>query len=239
MPLKQHYTEAMPITFDLVSCTQLLERRAQTHSEAHSNAQPFWAKADVLVVMPSTEPALAKSALKLAASRAGSVAHEVLILGVMDDERMGLVALHNLIFKNTQSNWYAYLAQDAFAGRDWLALGLEQLRNKKAKLLGFNDGKWQGQIAAFGLAHRDWINSIYSGDFFYPGYRSHFADCELTLIAREQGVYAYEPNAVVVEVDADKDTKPVNADDRSMFKARCQNGFAGRVKRPELLQLIR
>lgn len=30
-----------------------------------------------------------------------------------------------------------------------------------AGLLGFNDGKWQGQLASFGLADRAWAESIH------------------------------------------------------------------------------
>jgi hypothetical protein len=32
---------------------------------------------------------------------------------------------------------------------------------KQAGLLGFNDGKWQGQLASFGLADRAWAESIH------------------------------------------------------------------------------
>ena len=32
---------------------------------------------------------------------------------------------------------------------------------KQAGLLGFNDGKWQVQLASFGLADRTWAESIH------------------------------------------------------------------------------
>ena len=212
------------------------------HSSELAAAAKQWALHDVLIAMPATEAELARQALALAERRLGQLpahAARVLLLGVIDDDQRGLVAMHNLIFKATQSTWYGYLAQDAFAGRAWLEIALAQLERTQAHLLGFNDGKWQGQIAAFGLARRDWAQAIYSGDFFYPGYRSHFADAELTLIAREQKAYTYDPHAVMVEVDPHKDAKAVDASDRSMYLTRLKTGFASRVHDPQLLQLIR
>lgn len=210
----------------------------------------------VLCVMPSTQASQAEQALALAQRRMGASdlaqlgvsPEQVLLLGVLDDERLGLVALHNRVFRSLTCTWYGYLAQDAFAGRDWLSLALAALTPSGGardpaiparQMLGFNDGKWQGQIASFGLVRRDWAASLYGGDLFFAGYHSHFADTELTLIAREQQVYAYDPHAMMVEIDPDKDAKPVHAQDRSMFRTRVQTGFAGRVKRPDLLQLIR
>lgn len=188
-----------------------------------------------LVVMPSTDQAMARKAMHLAASRANAPG---LLLAVMDTERMGLVKVHNLVFRHSQSPWYGYLAQDAFAGRQWLSQAQAALAQANASLLGFNDGKWQGQIASFGLANRAWVDSLYEGDFFFPGYQSHYADVELTLIARDQGLYAYDPHAVMMEVDWDKDRAGVNMADKSLFKARAQNGFAGRVKSEQLRGLF-
>jgi hypothetical protein len=131
------------------------------------------------------------------------------------------------------------MAQDAFAGRQWLALALRALESRQAGLLGFNDGKWRGQLASFGLARRRWIEPLYGGDFFHGGYRRHYADAELTLIAREQGRYAYEPDSVLIEVDWDKDGAAVDAHDRALFARRRASGFEGLVLSPELLNLMR
>jgi hypothetical protein len=188
-----------------------------------------------LVVMPATDEAMAKKAMQLAAARADAPG---LLLVVMDQERMGLVKVHNLVFKHSDSPWYGYIAQDAFAGRHWLSQALDAVQKANASLIGFNDGKWQGQIAAFGLAKRAWVRSVYEGDFFFAGYQSHYADVELTLIAREQAQYAYDPNAVMVEVDWDKDRASVNVADKSLYKTRAQSGFAGRVQNQQLRELV-
>jgi len=192
-----------------------------------------------LVVLPVIDLEMGKNAAKLAASRANS---DGLVLLVLDSARIGLVKIHNQVFQSSKSTYYAYLAQDAFVGRNWLSLGVAALNAQgsgAAGLLGFNDGKWQGQLASFGLARREWVNEIYGGSFFFEGYSSHYADTELTLIAREQGRYAYEPNAVVIEVDWQKDTNPTtNAQDKSLFKTRAQQGFGGRVVSSELKGLF-
>ncbi|PUE33084.1 hypothetical protein B9Z35_06065 [Limnohabitans sp. Jir61] len=189
-----------------------------------------------LVVLPVIDLEMGKRAATLAASRANA---EGLVLLVLDTARMGLVKIHNQVFQNSSSTFYAYLAQDVFVGRNWLSLGVGALDIKSAGLLGFNDGKWQGQLASFGLARRDWVKEVYGGSFFFEGYNSHYADTELTLIAREQRQYAYEPNSVAIEVDWDKDTSPsTNAQDKSLFKTRATQGFGGRVMSPELRGLF-
>jgi hypothetical protein len=198
-----------------------------------------WQSTAAIMVMPFTDPAMAQKAANLAASRAGSLnasgglldaCAESILLAVHDSQRQGFVATVNQAFKVTQSPWLGYMAQDAFAGRNWLALALQKLQSQKdAALLGFNDGKWQGQLASFGLARRDWISKVYTDAFFFQGYHSHFADAELTLVARQQGVYAYEPQSVLVEVDWQKDQAAVNDADRRLFTTRKKSGFGNRV----------
>ena len=201
-----------------------------------------------VMVMPFTDPIMAQKAAELAASRAGSlrangelldVCAESILLAVHDTQRQGFVATVNQAFKVTQSPWLGYMAQDAFAGRNWLALALQKLQSQTgAALLGFNDGKWQGQLASFGLARRDWISKVYTDAFFFQGYHSHFADAELTLVARQQGVYAYEPQSVLVEVDWQKDQAAVNDADRRLFATRKKTGFGNRVSDPQWLNFI-
>lgn len=188
-----------------------------------------------VMVMPYTDLAQATRAARLAAGRAGVAS---LLLAVHDEARQGFIATANQAFAATQSPWFGYTAQDAFAGRNWLALAVQALQVKKAGLLGFNDGKWHGQLASFGLAERAWALSVYGGDFFYAGYSSHFADTELTLIAREQARYAYEPNSVLVEADWDKESAAVNAADRALYQRRAASGFDDRVRTTQLLRLF-
>ena len=188
-----------------------------------------------IMVMPFIDESQAIRAARLAASRAGV---DSLLLAVHDVGRQGFIATVNQAFAVTRSPWFGYMAQDAFAGRDWLQLAVNAMRIKNAGLLGFNDGKWQGQLAAFGLAERAWAQTVYDGAFFHAAYRSHFADTELTLIAREQGRYVYDPNSVLVEADWVKEGSSVNASDRDLYKSRAASGFGARVHNPRLLELF-
>ncbi|MBU3614817.1 hypothetical protein ICN46_07905 [Polynucleobacter sp. Latsch14-2] len=189
----------------------------------------------VLVAMPFTNADHAQRAAKLMASRASAPG---MILCIHDQAEEGFIALINRAFVKTQSAYFAYVAQDALAGRDWLKEALTAMGDRK-NFLGFNDGKWAGALAGFGLARRSWATQNYGGDFFYPAYKRHYADAELTLLAMQADAYAYEPNSLLVEVDWDKDASAVDADDRSLFLERKKKGFDGRVSNPTLLNHIK
>jgi len=113
------------------------------------------------------------------------------------------------------------------------------MKKTGAGLLAFNDGKWTGRMASFGLADRHWLQGIYGpGNLFHAGYRHHYGDVELSLIAREQKRYVYDANAVMIEVDYAKEAKAVDPKDRELFAERKLNGFDGRVKSTELLGMF-
>lgn len=188
-----------------------------------------------LVVMPFLDAEQAHKAAQLMASRAGA---EGLILAVLDAERAGFISLINTVFLHSRGTYFAYVAQDAFAGRDWLQLALTALGQDK-HFLGFNDGKWAGAMASFGLAKRAWAEKNYAGLFFHPQYQRHYADAELTLLALNEVCYAYDPNSVLLEVDWDKDGNAVNPEDRQRFLERQATGFDGRINNPALLNFIR
>jgi hypothetical protein len=187
-----------------------------------------------LVVMPFTQTKAAQQAALLMSNRAEAPG---LILAVHDNHQEGFVCLVNEAFKKTDSDYFAYVAQDAFAGRAWLSLAIAALGEKK-NLVGLNDGKWAGSIAAFGVARRSWIKTLYAGSFFHASYERHYADVELTLLALQEDVYAYDPEAVLIEVDWQKDISQVDVGDRKLFLERKASGFDQRVIRPELLKMV-
>lgn len=183
--------------------------------------------APVIAVLPWVRRAAAQRAARLMLARAGAALQ---VLAVRDDTGRGPVAIWNLALRRTRGAFVLYVAEDAFAGRLWLRFALEALRLKpRAGLVAFNDGKWFGQLAAFGLVRRAWLEPLYEGDLFFPGYARHYGDTELTLIARQQDALAYHPHAVLVEVDHDKDGKAVDEADRALFRQRAAQGFDGRV----------
>ena len=199
---------------------------------AHENAS--LSAGGVLVAMPFINADHAQRAATLMASRANAPG---MILCIHDEQEEGFIALINRAFAKTQSAYFAYVAQDAFAGKDWLKEALSAMGDQK-HFLGFNDGKWAGALAGFGLARRTWAAKNYEGNFLYPDYKRHYADAELTLLAMQAGVYAYDPSSLLVEVDWDKDSASVDPSDRKLFLDRKKSGFDGKVTNPALLNLI-
>lgn len=193
-------------------------------------------QADVLLVMPCTDVPMARRAASLMAQRAGAPGHALL---VEDLAGWGFIRIVNQVFRHTRGPYFGYVAQDAFAGRQWLALALEALQRPGKHLFGFNDGKWHGAFAGFGLAERGWAAHNYAGgEFFHPDYQRHYADVELSLLAMNEGAYIHDPRSLLVEVDWAKDSASVDAQDRALYQARAAAGFEGRVQSPELLQMV-
>jgi len=189
-----------------------------------------------LVVMPFIEPGLAKRSARQLARRAGTAG---LLYAVYDDKRLGFVAMANAVFRRSVSPWFGYAAQDAFAGRDWLRRGVEALERRSGGLLAFNDGKWNGALAAFGLVRREWALENYGGDLFMSKYKRHYADAELSLVAMQQKCLVYDPAAVLIEVDWEKEGQGVEAADRALFHARARDNYGGRVADSELRRIFK
>ncbi|MET0271086.1 MAG: hypothetical protein ABW173_11735 [Sphingomonas sp.] len=193
-----------------------------------------------LVVMPFIDLAPARRSAVQIARRAGT---PVSVLGVLDAGRSGFIAVANAAYRRSVAPWFAYVAQDAFAGRGWLAAGLRALEAEEdggaGGLLAFNDGKWGGALAAFGMVRRAWADGNYAGDLFHPAYRRHYADAELTVLAMQQRRLRHDPAALLVEVDWDKEQAGVAPEDRRLFADRADAGFDGRVADPALSRLFR
>lgn len=189
-----------------------------------------------IMVMPYTQRAEAERACENAARRSGL--KEGLILAVDDQARKGFIQVANTAFQRTESPWFGYFAQDAYAGRSWLSIATQTLETSNASLIAFNDGKWAGLLASFGLTRRSWAVRNYAGLFFHPGYLRHYADAELTLLAMQDKQYTYNANSVLIEVDWKKDSAPVHPQDKELFNQRKTNGFGNRVDNSKLLALF-
>ncbi|WP_052507928.1 hypothetical protein [Sphingomonas hengshuiensis] len=188
-----------------------------------------------LILMPFIDGEMANRSATQLARRAGATGK---LLCIHDSERVGFIRAANTAFRRSQASEIAYVAQDVFSSRNWLSVGLRGLHTRDGGLLAFNDGKWAGALAAFGMATMDWARSNYDGDLFHPAYKRHFADVELTLIAMQQGKLRFDPLSLLVEVDWDKDSAAVEAADRELFRERLTHGFDGRVTDSRLLQLF-
>lgn len=188
-----------------------------------------------LVVIPFTDAEMVARCAAQLARRAGA---QGTLLAIHDREGRGFIATANEAFRRSRAPFFAYVAQDAFAGRDWLKYGLAGIDQNAGGLLAFNDGKWHGALAAFGLVRREWASANYDGALFHPSYKSHYADVELTLVAMQQRRFRYVPQAMLVEVDWEKEAKAVSQEDRVQFHRRNQTAFDRKVTDPGLRRMF-
>lgn len=185
----------------------------------------------VAVIMPCIDAKLGMETAKVLLRRAGM---PCAIFVVLDSARQGFIRTLNDAAARISARYIVYLGQDAYPGRDWLHFAYRSLEESGKDLLGFNDGKWRGRIASFGMVRTQWAKALYGGAIFYPGYRSHKADNELTVIARALDTYEYAPDCVLVEYDPQKDFGGSNPVDNRLFNARFAQGFDGLVPRQRL-----
>lgn len=80
---------------------------------------------------------------------------------------------------------------------------------------------------------------------FFPGYRDHVVDGELTILAKALGEFVYEPDSVLVEIDPDKVfqgakvyTMTSHPPDRAVLRERFESRFGGLIP-PEQLDALR
>jgi glycosyltransferase involved in cell wall biosynthesis len=184
----------------------------------------------VAVVMPSIDIPKARETARLLAKRAGMSTR---IFIVEDTIRQGFIKTLNQIAARLNTRYVVYLAEDAFPGVNWLNLAYEKLERSGKGLLGFNDGKWHGRIASFGIVRKDWVKDIYGGDIFFSGYKSHRADNELTAIARATNQFIYLPDAVLMEIDikkifrsAENEASNFHNEDKRLFIRRYNESFS-------------
>ncbi len=182
---------------------------------------------EVICVLPYLDHALAQRLEEVLRVRANQPGRLVL---VEDDARLGFMMVANLVYSWTRSPFFAYLAQDAFPGEGWLGSAVTTLRQTQAGLLAFNDGRFHGTLAVFGMVRRDWLKTIYPRFLFHPGYTSHFGDTELTAIASLRNMLFFNPAALLVEVDFEKHKKGYNEADAELYRKRAATGFDGLVE---------
>ena len=173
---------------------------------------------DVVALMPCIDLEQGKKAADIMIRRAG---FPLLIVIILDDARIGFVASVNKAYRLTSSKYVIYLAQDAFPGRYWLILAYLAMEKSNKGLLAFNDGKWFGDLASFGMVRREWVASYYEENLMNPVYKSHAADNELTDIAKSSDMYYYDSRIVLLEVDYKKGlTWSATEEDLKKYRAR-------------------
>ena len=190
----------------------------------------------IIVIMPHIDWQLANKTANLLKERSGITNEcDVEYFIVEDTERSGFITTVNHFFKKEYGDYYVYLAQDVFPGLNWLKIAYDTIKREKKGLLGFNAGRWHDRLASFGMVSRGFAEEIYGDKLFNDEYKSHFADVELTLIAKEMNQFVYEPKAVLFELD-ERMIKPANEDDLKVFNKRREEHFDGLVNSKYLLE---
>ena len=177
---------------------------------------PIEAKA--IFVMPFIDYQEASKACKIFSVRANST--DGVLLAIHDIHRLGFVNVANEIYNLTSSELFGYFASDAFPSRRWLEFSLASFSNNDIGLLSYNDGKWFGRLAGFGLVKRSWLTDYYTNSLFFSDYKSHYGDTEISVLAHATYKLGYNANIVIMEVDYNKDTKSVNQNDKLIFQKR-------------------
>jgi hypothetical protein len=150
------------------------------------------------VVMPSIDLHQAVQAARRMIALAGMP----LCMVIVDDRvRQGFVKTLNDTAQRLNAEYLAYVAQDALAGKDWLKNAHEKITSENKSVCAFNDGIFFGGLAQFGLVRTSFTDEHYGGRrIFFPGYRTHRADEDLSHLAHALGQYTYAPNALLMEV---------------------------------------
>ena len=193
----------------------------------------------IAVIMPCIDREKGEKTAQVLKHRAG-IDCEVLV--VLDDIRQGFIKTLNAAATRVDVKYIVYLAQDAYPGREWLKCAYDVLENTGKGLLAFNDGKWHGYIASFGMVRTSWVKTLYNGPVLFPGYKSHAADNEITVIARCQDMHIYDAMCTLVEYDPEKAILPLwgklqSREDKILFKERFKKGFDGLASLEKLKNL--
>lgn len=171
----------------------------------------------ISVIMPTTDLSQAILSARRMKDNAGLPMRMII---VQDNIRQGYIKTLNLTASKVASDYIVYVAQDSLSGKNWLKLAYETLRSEQKSLCAFNDGKFEGKLASFGLVKKSFCTQLYGeGHIFYPGYHSHRADDELTLYAKLNKQLSYTPSAIMLEVDYRLD-RSLNLEDIELFKRR-------------------
>lgn len=151
------------------------------------------------------------------------------VIPVEDLEGIGWVAIHNKMAKELDYTWYLYGCDDYFPSRGYLKVALEAAKKQKKHFVGFNDGKWEGSNFTTGLIHKSLIPRLYStGTLFAPIYHFHGADPDLTARGKLLKETIYVPEAVLMEIDYEKDFKGssrLNQEDVKTYQRRKKARF--------------
>ena len=181
----------------------------------------------ILVIIPygPDQEGLAKQSKIIHELRAGI---ECTVEIIKDVDRKGWVWMHNEQSKREDYDIYVFSCADVWPGRRYLLRAYNTLKEKGVGMVGFNDGKWDGKNATVGMITKEYLRSNYEGgSWFYPGYKRHGADPDLAELSMIKNEFAYDPEALLIEIDIQKElgNRKYDESDTKLFMKRRKERF--------------
>jgi hypothetical protein len=171
----------------------------------------------VTVVMPATDTHQALLAAQRMARFAGMPMRMVIVNDVI---RQGFIKTVNAVSNHLKPEYLAYVAQDALAGKNWLAKAYKKMTTENKSVCAFNEGRFLGNLAQFGLVKVAFTAQQYGDhNVFYDQYIKHRADDELTLLAKLNDEFVFAKDALLMEVDYSLQ-KAIYEPDLDLYKRR-------------------
>jgi len=173
----------------------------------------------ILVVIPYRKGEIeqATKAADIHKSRAGM---PVQVYLMEDEYKEGWVAMQNWAARNLNYDYLIYSCDDYFPGINYVKIAYDTLQKTGKGLCVFNDGKWYGHIATAGLISRKLIEKLpYDMGLFSDDYKQNYGDTELTDVTIHLKEIVYNPDAVLMEIDYEKESKPhLNMKDKLTYR---------------------
>ena len=107
------------ISTKLVTEEDWLKNRDSVKSERTIKTNP-----KIIVVCPTINEEKARNTLEQLKNTAGMEAE---YYSVVDKERTGFIATMNQVYKDIRADFYVYVAEDAFGGKNWLKIAYETM----------------------------------------------------------------------------------------------------------------
>lgn len=152
-------------------------------------------------------------------------------------ERGGSISAWNYLYGVMPNADYVVLAADDLTfHRGWLGYSLSAADRTMAELIGFNDLSPRcQQYASHWIVSTRFITNHLGGVMLPPHYKAWYADQEVVDIAKREGLYHMEPNAVVEHLhpewgkaktdDTYRLASKNHAADRNIYEERKAKGF--------------
>jgi GT2 family glycosyltransferase len=158
----------------------------------------------VSIVIPIVRPEKAKRCIHLIREDCGVPESTYEIIARVDEQEVGCPKMVKRLVGKAKFDLVCFLGDDTVPQKGWLKEALDVYNalssggNPYLGLIGLNDTINDGsEFSTHWIAHKDMLEWLPNGEFFYTGYNHMYVDYELCDLAKEKGLYAFARDAVV------------------------------------------